>query len=123
MKKEDCSEISYWFENKNVLTVPCVHPPAVGEIIHIDTEMHEHWYDARWKDRKFFHKGVCSFFKVKSVKRFYRSIDIELDAKDLFPGETTSAGKIIFPSQIHIETFETQLEKLNEEEESAYLNS
>lgn len=123
MKKEDSSEISYWFEEDNILTVPCVSPPTVGEIIHIDTEMHEAWYDARWKDRKFFRKGVCAFFKVKSVKRFYRSFDIELTEKDLFPEGTAEAGTILFPSQRHVEIFETQLRKLTDEEESAYLNS
>jgi hypothetical protein len=116
MEQKDRSELSYWYNEDNILTMPCVVPPTVGEIVHIDTKMNPDWYDARWDDRKFFREGVCGYFKVKSVKRFYRSYDIT--AKDELGGK-----EYVFPGQRHVEIFEIQLEALTKEEEKKQFES
>lgn len=58
MKNE--SEISYWLDGENILTVPTTKVPSVGEVIYFDTKMDRNWYEANFpqveKD-KFFNEG------------------------------------------------------------------
>lgn len=99
------SEISYWCENENILTVPCVSPPVLGELIHINTLMDESWYEANFPNKKLFKKGVRHYYEVQEIRRSYSSFDFVSEHK--LPNNTYN-----FPSQKIIETFEVQLKKI-----------
>ena len=97
---EDKSQISYWYEDESLLTIPTNSVPSVGEEIHIDTRMDKLWYDSRFSDKKLFHKGIIGTFVVTHVKRYYKNLDYVLED-----------GKYKFPAQSTVETFEVFLEK------------
>lgn len=97
---KDKSQISYWYEDECILTVPTHSVPHVGEQIHIDTRMDEDWHDTRFPNRKLFHKGIRSTFVVTHIKRYYKNYDYVLEE-----------GDYRFPAQKAVEEFETFLEK------------
>jgi len=101
---EDKSTISYWItttkgEDDQILVVPTVSVPVVGETMHFDTRMDKDWYKAKFpKDTKFqfFRKGVYGHFEVVSVKRWYSKFDY------VHP-------ELGFPCQRTVENFEVHL--------------
>ena len=97
---EDKSQISYWYEDENILTVPTVNVPTVGEEIHINTKMDEHWHDARFPNRKLFREGIRDTFIVTHIKRYYKNYDYVLKEMGYE-----------FPAQRTLEEFEIYLEK------------
>lgn len=102
---EDRSQISYWVDDEHVLTVPTHSVPVIGEIMHLNTQMDEMWYDARFNDRKLFHKGIKGDFKVIGIKRYYKNVDYIAE-------EELDGRKFSFPAQKSIEEFEITLESV-----------
>ena len=98
--EKDKSQISYWYDDDCILTVPTHSVPTIGEEIHIDTKMCEDWHDTRFPDRKLFHEVVRDTFVVTHIKRYYKNYDyvlVDLDYE--------------FPAQKTVEEFEIFLEK------------
>lgn len=107
---EDKSEISYWFEDDNILTFETTKVPTVGEEIFIDTRMDKEWHDANFPtDAKlnFFNEGVRGTFVVTDVKRYYNSYDYKKETNFGIEGGKT----YVVPAQRTVETFEVYLEK------------
>jgi hypothetical protein len=107
---EDRSEISYWFEDENILTVPTSKVPHVGEVIHFDTQMDRMWYESNFpktEGDKFFNEGVRGHFVVTHVKRYYKNYDIKHETDFGIEGSST----YVLPMQITVESFEVYLEK------------
>jgi len=96
----DKSQISYWYEEECILTVPTHSVPGIGEPIHFDTRMDEHWHDARFPNKKLFHEGIRGRFVVTHIKRYYKNYDYVLED-----------GDFNFPAQKTVEEFEVYLEK------------
>lgn len=97
---KDKSQISYWYENDCILTVPTHSTPHIGEQIHIDTIMDGDWYDKRFPNRKLFSEGIRGTFVVTHIKRYYKNYDYVLED-----------GGYKFPAQKTVEEFEISLEK------------
>jgi hypothetical protein len=104
---KDSSEITYWLDGDNILTVPTTEVPKMGEKIHIDTRMDEDWHDARFPNRKLFNKGVRGNFVVSDVRRYYKSYDY-------VHKETFRETAYELPAQRTVETFEVHLETFND---------
>jgi len=109
---KDTSDISYWLDEENILTVPTTKVPEVGEEIWITTTMCEDWHDARFKNRKLFNKGVKGKFKVVGVSRSYQNYDYVHE--ETIEGSSDTSGKTTYllPAQRTVETFEIALEKV-----------
>ena len=121
------STISYWTHSEvegggedNILTVPCVSVPIVGEIISIDTKTDVEWYDARFKNRLLYNPGVDGFYEVVKIRRYYTSIDIVIDADEAFPyppgQDLTGKVKVNLPSKQIMENFEVFVKEITYEE-------
>lgn len=107
---EDKSEISYWFEDQNILTVPTTKVPNVGEVIYFDTGMDRTWYESNFpnaKNDKLFNEGVKGYFVVNDVKRYYKTYDIKQET-DFGVG----TKKYLIPMQQTVENFEVQVGKV-----------
>jgi hypothetical protein len=98
---KDKTEISYWFEDVNILTTSTSCVPSINEIIFFDTIMDEIWYDEKFSNRKLFRKGVKKEYRVVDVRRFYKNYDY-VDYVDKFG----------IPSQRTVETFEVFLSEI-----------
>ena len=106
---EDISNISYWFQDQNILTVQTTKVPNVGEVIHFDTRMDKTWYESNFpnNDKLFlFNEGVIGNFVVTEVKRYYKNYDIKHEA-DFGVG----TKNYVIPMQQTVEKFEVQLDK------------
>ncbi len=104
---QDKSQISYWFEDQNILTVQTTRVPNVGEVIHFDTRMDKTWYESNFpntKNDKLFNEGVIGNFVVTEVKRYYKNYDIKHET-DFGVG----TKKYVIPMQQTMENFEVQL--------------
>jgi hypothetical protein len=95
---KDKSQISYWYEDENILTIPTTVVPKIGERIHFDTRMDESWYDTKFPNKKLFREGFRGKLIVSDVKRYYKSHDYVLEN-----------GPYEFPSQRTVEEFEVFL--------------
>lgn len=100
---KDSSEITYWLDGDNILTVPTVDVPKKGEKIHFDTKMDEDWHDARFPNRKLFREGVRGSFIVSDVRRYYKNYDY-------VHKEMIRETAYELPAQRTVETFEVTLE-------------
>jgi hypothetical protein len=98
----DKSQISYWYEDECILTVPTHSVPGIGEQIHFNTKMDEHWYEARFPNKKLFREGIRGTFVVTHIKRYYKNYDYVI-----------KEGNYELPAQKTVEEFEVHLEKLN----------
>jgi len=87
----DRSEISYWYEDDNILTVPTTKVPTKGEEIYINTH----------------NEGVRGNFVVVDVKRYYKNYDIKHETDFGIEGSTT----YVIPMQTTVETFEVYVER------------
>jgi hypothetical protein len=107
---EDKSEISYWFEDTDILTVPTSKVPTVGEEIYFNTQMDREWYESNFPTNakvNFFNEGVRGHFIVTDVKRYYKTYDYKHETD--FGLEDTK--KYVLPSQRTVETFEVYVER------------
>lgn len=107
--EENRSEISYWFNDEEVLNVPTSKVPEIGELFYMNTRMDPEWHDAHFKNRKLFREGVRGEFIVKDVKRFYKAYDYKGEMK--LPGSSDTSGETtyVLPMQRVVETFEVQI--------------
>jgi len=106
----DRSEISYWYEDDNILTVPTTKVPTKGEEIYINTQMDRLWYESNFPETegdKFFNEGVRGNFVVVDVKRYYKNYDIKHETDFGIEGSTT----YVIPMQTTVETFEVYVER------------
>lgn len=113
---EDKSEISYWFEDTDILTIPTSKVPTVGEEIYFNTEMDKEWYENNFLTEgkfKFFNKGVRGYFVVTDVKRYYKTYDYKHETDfGLGPDDgSTITKKYVLPAQRIVETFEVYVER------------
>lgn len=104
MENNDRSEISYWYDQENVLTVPTSKVPKEGEKIYFNTGMDPEWYDKNFPNRKLFNEGIRGEFIVTQVKRYYKNYDKIADV--------TAVEHYRMPSQYCVETFEVSIEKV-----------
>ncbi len=83
--------------------------PEAGEKIWFNTKMDEHWHDARFPNRKLFHKGVHAQYEVIEIRRSFRNYDYVLEQE--MEGSSDTSGKAVyqFPAQSTVETFEVEL--------------
>ena len=72
---KNTSQITYWYNDSDILTIETHSVPKMGEQIHIDTMMDSDWYDARFPNRKLFREGVRGNFIVSNIKRYYKTYD------------------------------------------------
>jgi hypothetical protein len=109
---KDKSEISYWLDDENILTVQTHKVPEIGEEIWITTLMDEDWHDSRFPNRKLFRKGIRGKFKVISVQRSYRNYDYVLEETRSGSSDTSGQTTYQFPAQRTVESFEVAIERL-----------
>lgn len=115
---ENTSEITYWFEDENILTVPTSIVPHIGEEIYFNTEMDKEWYEhnfpsATYSKVNFFNKGVRGHFVVTDIKRYYKTYDYkhETDFGLGINNSGTTTKKYVIPGQKTVETFEVFVER------------
>ena len=100
---ENTSQITYWCDESDILTIETHSVPIIGEEIHIDTRMCNEWYNARFPNRKLFRHGIRGNYIVTNIKRYYKTYDYVLESK-------MGDKEYELPAQRIVEEFEVTVE-------------